>query len=82
MNDIESLIGKSSPGNILSPNFILRLEVLIKNTGKSAMKNPFGAAAGLAMVAISAFVLLAIATGRTDLFPEIISSFLRVMGGI
>lgn len=82
MNDIESLISKSSPDNILSPNFISRLELLIKNTGQSAMKNPLGAAAGLAMVTISAFVLLAIATGRTDLFPEIISSFLRVMGGI
>lgn len=82
MNDIESLIGKSSPDNILSQNFILRLEVLIKNTGKSAMRNPLGAAAGLAMVALSAILLLAIATGRTDLFPEIISSFLRVMGGV
>lgn len=82
MNDIESLIGKSSPGNILSPNFITKLEVLIKNTGKSAMRNPLGAAAGLAMVALSAILLLAIATGRTDLFPEIISSFLRIMGGI
>lgn len=82
MKDIESLIRKSSPGDILSGNFITKLEVLIRNTGKSTIKNPFGAAAGLALVALSALALVIIATGRADLFPEIISSVLRVVGGV
>ncbi len=81
MTTIDEALEKSKPGNILSANFIAKLEATIKNVGRATAVNPLAAAAGWTIVGLSAcFVMLAV-IGRADLIPELVSVLVKAIGG-
>ncbi len=81
MTVIDEALAKSKPGQILSADFIARLEMAIRNVGRATVVNPLAAAAGWAIVGLSACFAALAAIGRADLIPSLVSALVKAIGG-